>query len=331
MRTDVLKRIVTWTLVFLTGLVSAEAIAQVSTAPSGAITYLQNDLTGNVVLATNASGGTVWEERYLPYGGKQLGAAGGTGGVDSSSQKYGYHEKALDPQTGLQYFGARYYDPLSGRFSGMDPRGPTEANIYTFNRYAFANGNPYRYTDPDGKVVVDIIFVAYDIYTLATEGATTVNLIATGLDVASTFGFGFGAGTIFRAARVAEHAAEGARAIEAGVHTVEGTSTIAANRVAGLAAEAKAEKELVEEGNTILGSHVSVRTSEGRRVVDHLIKTPDGRIVAVEVKSGGAVRNASQLAKDEAMATKGGVVIGKNAPNGLRGQEIVIETIERRY
>jgi hypothetical protein len=62
-----------------------------------------------------------------------------------------------------------------------------------------------------------------------------------------------------------------------------------------------------------------------------LIQTPGGQIVACEVKCGGAIRNSSQLAKDGAMATEGGVVIGKNAPNALRGQQIVIPTIELRY
>ena len=47
--------------------------------------------------------------------------------------------------------------------------------------------------------------------------------------------------------------------------------TLAANKAAGRAAEARAAKDLVAEGNTILGSQVSVRTSEGRRVIDHLI------------------------------------------------------------
>ena len=74
-----------------------------------------------------------------------------------------------------------------------------------------------------------------------------------------------------------------------------------------------------------------MRTSEGRRVVDHLIQTPSGQIVACEVKCGGAVRNASQLRKDGAMAAEGGVVVGKNAPAELRGQHMVIPTIERRY
>jgi hypothetical protein len=107
--------------------------------------------------------------------------------------------------------------------------------------------------------------------------------------------------------------------------------TLAANKAAGRAAEGRAAKDLVAEGNTILGSQVSVRTSEGRRVVDHLIQTPTGQIVACEVKCGGAARNASQLAKDRAMASDGGVIVGKNAPDALRGQQVAVPTIERRY
>ncbi len=103
---------------------------------------------------------------------------------------------------------------------------------------------------------------------------------------------------------------------------------LAENRAAGKAAELKIACDLVNDGNTILGSQVSVKTSEGRRVIDHLVQTADGTIIAVEVKSGNAVRNASQKAKDAAMATEGGVVIGKNAPAALKGQNIIIETME---
>lgn len=80
-----------------------------------------------------------------------------------------------------------------------------------------------------------------------------------------------------------------------------------------------------------LGSHVSARTSEGRRVIDRLIAPPPGDIVATEMKSGGAVRKEAQLAKDKAFATEGGVLVGKNAPLGLHGIENVIRTIVRRY
>jgi len=46
---------------------------------------------------------------------------------------------------------ARYYDPVIGRFYSNDPVGFT--NVHTFNRYAYANNNPYKYGDPDGREV----------------------------------------------------------------------------------------------------------------------------------------------------------------------------------
>ena len=57
---------------------------------------------------------------------------------------------------GIRYMQARYYDPVIGRFYSNDPvdalghmqRGNSIA--HGFNRYAYGNNNPYRYTDPDG-------------------------------------------------------------------------------------------------------------------------------------------------------------------------------------
>lgn len=46
----------------------------------------------------------------------------------------------------------RYYDPSIGRFLSVDPvtaDGNTGAN---FNRYWYTNNNPYRFTDPDGRL-----------------------------------------------------------------------------------------------------------------------------------------------------------------------------------
>jgi len=103
---------------------------------------------------------------------------------------------------------------------------------------------------------------------------------------------------------------------------------LAANRAAGIAGERIAARQLAAAGNKILGSQVSVRTSSGLRRIDHLIQTPGGRIVAIEVKTGNAVRNAAQLAKDALLSTEGGVLVGRNSPMALRGQHRVIEMIE---
>jgi uncharacterized protein RhaS with RHS repeats len=44
---------------------------------------------------------------------------------------------------------ARYYDPVIGRFYSNDPVGFRD--IHSFNRYAYANNNPYKYVDPTGE------------------------------------------------------------------------------------------------------------------------------------------------------------------------------------
>jgi len=41
-----------------------------------------------------------------------------------------------------------------GRFYGNDPVG--FSNVHNFNRYAYANNNPHKYTDPDGREVYPI-------------------------------------------------------------------------------------------------------------------------------------------------------------------------------
>ena len=68
--------------------------------------------------------------------------------------------KPFDNQTGLSYMGARYYDPVIGRFMGVDPVGFQENNIHSFNRYAYANNNPYKFVDPSGKYAELAIEVA---------------------------------------------------------------------------------------------------------------------------------------------------------------------------
>src|SRR3546814_9136437 len=44
----------------------------------------------------------------------------------------------------------RYYDPRVGRFWSVDPV-TVDSVGGNFNRYWYANNNPYRFTDPDGR------------------------------------------------------------------------------------------------------------------------------------------------------------------------------------
>ena len=48
----------------------------------------------------------------------------------------------------------RYYDPQIGRFLSVDPVTAYGDPVGSFNRYKYANGNPYKNLDPNGEATV---------------------------------------------------------------------------------------------------------------------------------------------------------------------------------
>ena len=64
-----------------------------------------------------------------------------------------FTQKERDNETGLDYFGARYFASTQGRFTGVDPSRVSihVVNPQTWNRYAFSNNNPLVFVDNDGK------------------------------------------------------------------------------------------------------------------------------------------------------------------------------------
>lgn len=62
----------------------------------------------------------------------------------------GYTGKERDAESGLDYFGARYYGSTMGRFMSPDPLGGHLENPQSLNKYAYALNNPLTNTDPTG-------------------------------------------------------------------------------------------------------------------------------------------------------------------------------------
>ena len=113
-------------------------------AQAGTVTYFHNDLAGTPLAATDANGNLLWRQGYKPYGERLDPKA-------PAEQQPWFTGKAHVEAAGLSYYGARWYDPQLGRFMGVDPKGFDEANVHSFNQYAYANNNPYRFVDPDGR------------------------------------------------------------------------------------------------------------------------------------------------------------------------------------
>jgi RHS repeat-associated protein len=67
-------------------------------------------------------------------------------GAEVSAKRYRYTGKERDDETGLYYYGARYYASWLGRWLSADPSGAVDG----LNLYGFVKGNPVRLVDPDG-------------------------------------------------------------------------------------------------------------------------------------------------------------------------------------
>lgn len=68
--------------------------------------------------------------------------------IEGEIDDVGYTGHKFDKDLDLIYAQARYYDPTIGRFYSNDPIGFRD--VHSFNRYAYANNNPYKYVDPTG-------------------------------------------------------------------------------------------------------------------------------------------------------------------------------------
>ncbi len=66
---------------------------------------------------------------------------------------YKFTGKERDSETGLDYFGARYYGSTMGRFTSPDPamRSAHLSDPQTWNRFSYVRNNPLIYVDDDGK------------------------------------------------------------------------------------------------------------------------------------------------------------------------------------
>ncbi|WP_018440979.1 SpvB/TcaC N-terminal domain-containing protein [Trinickia symbiotica] len=112
--------------------------------PSSAIRFQFTNLLNTACLELDENGSIVTYEEYYTYGGTSYQA--GRSLAETSLKRYRYLGKERDEESGLNYFGARYYAPWLGRWLTPDPIGIRGG----MNLYAYCHGNPISRHDPTG-------------------------------------------------------------------------------------------------------------------------------------------------------------------------------------
>jgi RHS repeat-associated protein len=128
--------------------------------PTNGTRYTTADHLGSPRVITNSSGGVVSRHDYMPFGieiGVTVGgrtAGMGYGVIDNVRQKF--TQKERDNETGLDYFGARYYSSVQGRFTGPDKPFVDQDDFepQSWNLYVYTRNNPLRYIDEFGEEIV---------------------------------------------------------------------------------------------------------------------------------------------------------------------------------
>lgn len=123
--------------------------------------YLHRDHLASVKRITDGSGSTVETDIYKPYGVRtstlvsNLDAPTGVGTAFSAPtrpESKGFTGERDDPEVGLLYLHARYYDPKIGLFVSPDSWDPLKEGVGT-NRYGYAGNDPVNKADRNGHFV----------------------------------------------------------------------------------------------------------------------------------------------------------------------------------
>jgi RHS repeat-associated protein len=116
------------------------SLGENTTTSASGISYLTSDGLGSVSEALNQTGTATGSILYGPYGGVRY-----SNGTMPTAK--GFTGQYADASTGLDYYGARYYDPALGQFTSADTVSDGASGL---NRYGYVKGNPETFTDPSG-------------------------------------------------------------------------------------------------------------------------------------------------------------------------------------
>jgi RHS repeat-associated protein len=178
--------------------------------------------------------------------------------------------KEFDPETGLTYFGARYYDSKLARWISNDPAllRAESHEPSDLSGYLYGGAHPLRYVDPDGRGLLDIAFVGVDIYEFYKE-PSLLNGAFLAYDAVSLVLQTPSAGTVRVAAKAIKYANQAHREAEV---------ASAARKVEEAGHAAQGEK-VAQEGEKVAQEGEKV-AQEGEKTVQEAAEVKPGQVAS---------------------------------------------------
>ena len=123
-----------------------EDVSSLRNSPSeSSLFFYHTDHLGSTNLVTDRGRSICHAAEYLPYGEVFLEIKGS---YDHLGTPFKFNGKEMDPETGMLYYGARYYMPKYCQWPTCDPMQLKYPHV---SSYAFCKNNPINRIDDDGK------------------------------------------------------------------------------------------------------------------------------------------------------------------------------------
>ncbi len=113
------------------------------------LNFILGDHLGSTSVTTSSTGTSPKYQLYKPWGEVRYTSSA----LPTKYTFTGQYSNVAD--FGLMYYGARWYDVSLGRFAQADTIIPGAGNPQSWDRFAYVNNNPLRYTDPSGHMCSD--------------------------------------------------------------------------------------------------------------------------------------------------------------------------------
>ncbi|MBX2927667.1 MAG: hypothetical protein KF852_07535 [Saprospiraceae bacterium] len=136
--------------------------------------FFHPDHLGSTSYVTDAVAEIRQHVEYMPFGEIFVDEY-----VTNGKQPYLFNAKELDAETGLYYYGARYYDPLTNMWASVDPMAEKYPGLSPYN---YTLLNPVRLVDPDGRLPILAIGAAFLIPAGIEAYSQLVGMGASGFD-----------------------------------------------------------------------------------------------------------------------------------------------------